>query len=77
MLESVGINPTRTGVIDILKQMGADITLLNQRQAGAEPVADILIRSAPLQGIHIPPERVPLAIDEFPALFVAARRRFR
>lgn len=72
MLENVGLNPTRTGVIDILRHMGADITLLNQRQAGAEPIADILVRSAPLRGIHIPPELVPLAIDEFPVLFVAA-----
>ena len=72
LLVNVGINPTRTGVIDILKLMGADIELLNERQAGAEPVADIKVRSAELQGIHIPPELVPLAIDEFPALFIAA-----
>ena len=72
LLENVGINPTRTGVLDILQLMGADIELLNQRQAGAEPVADIKVRSAELQGIQIPPQLVPLAIDEFPALFVAA-----
>jgi 3-phosphoshikimate 1-carboxyvinyltransferase len=72
LLQGVGINPTRTGVIDILKQMGADITLLNQRKAGGEPVADILVKSASLKGIRIPPELVPLAIDEFPALFIAA-----
>lgn len=71
-LEHVGINPTRTGVIDILKLMGADITLHNPRKVGEEPVADIQIRSAKLQGIDIPEELVPLAIDEFPVLFVAA-----
>jgi prephenate dehydrogenase/3-phosphoshikimate 1-carboxyvinyltransferase len=72
LLPHVGVNPTRTGVIDILKLMGADIRLENQREAGGEPVADIRIRSAPLKGIHIPRELVPLAIDEFPAIFVAA-----
>jgi 3-phosphoshikimate 1-carboxyvinyltransferase len=71
-LEHVGINPTRTGVIDILRLMGADIELMNQAEAGGEPVADIRIRSARLKGIHIPEELVPLAIDEFPVIFVAA-----
>ncbi|WP_343573807.1 bifunctional prephenate dehydrogenase/3-phosphoshikimate 1-carboxyvinyltransferase [Pseudomonas sp.] len=72
VLEHVGINPTRTGVIDILKLMGADITLENQREVGGEPVADIRVRSAKLKGIDIPEDLVPLAIDEFPVLFVAA-----
>ncbi|MDH5300496.1 MAG: 3-phosphoshikimate 1-carboxyvinyltransferase [Gammaproteobacteria bacterium] len=72
LLTDVGINPTRTGVIDILKLMGADLTLENQRMAGGEPIADIRVRSAKLKGINIPEELVPLAIDEFPALFVAA-----
>ncbi|MDH5547728.1 MAG: 3-phosphoshikimate 1-carboxyvinyltransferase [Gammaproteobacteria bacterium] len=71
-LTHVGINPTRTGVIDILKLMGADLTLENERMAGGEPVADIVVRSAKLNGIEIPEHLVPLAIDEFPALFVAA-----
>ena len=71
-LEHVGVNPTRTGVIDILRLMGADITLSNQREIGGEPVADIRVRSAQLQGIDIPEALVPLAIDEFPVLFVAA-----
>ena len=71
-LEHVGINPTRTGVIDILKLMGADIQLSNQREVGGEPVADIRVRAAQLKGIEIPEELVPLAIDEFPVLFVAA-----
>lgn len=72
LLQHVGVNPTRTGVIDILKLMGADISLQNERLAGGEPVADIRVRSARLKGIHIPEELVPLAIDEFPVLFVAA-----
>jgi 3-phosphoshikimate 1-carboxyvinyltransferase len=71
-LEHVGINPTRTGVIDILRLMGANIEVLNEREAGGEPVADIRIRSAKLKGINIPEALVPLAIDEFPVLFVAA-----
>ncbi|ARU57507.1 bifunctional cyclohexadienyl dehydrogenase/ 3-phosphoshikimate 1-carboxyvinyltransferase [Oleiphilus messinensis] len=72
LLRHVGINPTRTGVIDILKLMGADITLSNEREVGGEPVADIRVRYAPLKGIHIPEALVPLAIDEFPVLFIAA-----
>jgi 3-phosphoshikimate 1-carboxyvinyltransferase len=71
-LEHVGINPTRTGVIDILRLMGANIELMNQREVGGEPVADIRIRSAALKGIDIPENLVPLAIDEFPVLFIAA-----
>lgn len=71
-LEQVGINPTRTGVIEILKQMGADISLSNEKMAGGEPVADIRIRANTLKGIHIPQDQVPLAIDEFPAIFIAA-----
>ncbi len=72
VLEHVGINPTRTGVIDILKLMGGDISLENQREVGGEIVADIRVRSAKLKGIDIPEDLVPLAIDEFPVLFVAA-----
>lgn len=71
-LQHVGINPTRTGVIDILKLMGADITLENTREVGGEPVADIVVRYAALKGITIPEALVPLAIDEFPAIFIAA-----
>ncbi|WP_027966671.1 bifunctional prephenate dehydrogenase/3-phosphoshikimate 1-carboxyvinyltransferase [Halomonas halocynthiae] len=71
-LEHVGINPTRIGVITILQAMGADLRLLNERNVGGEPVADLHIRYAPLKGIDIPVDQVPLAIDEFPALFVAA-----
>ncbi len=71
-LKHVGINPTRTGVINILRMMGADISYLREYEAGGEPVADIRVRHAPLHGIAIPEEQVPLAIDEFPALFIAA-----
>jgi len=71
-LQHVGINPTRTGVIEILKLMGADIMLFNKREIGGEPVADIRVRSAELKGIKIPKSLVPLAIDEFPVLFIAA-----
>lgn len=71
-LTQVGINPTRTGVIDILRLMGAKIELKNERLIGGEPVADIQIKSAQLHAIDIPQELVPLAIDEFPILFIAA-----
>jgi 3-phosphoshikimate 1-carboxyvinyltransferase len=72
LLTHVGINPTRIGVLNILGLMGADIELLNEREVGGEPVADIRVRHAALQGIEIPVDQVPLAIDEFPALFIAA-----
>ncbi len=72
LIEDVGVNPTRRGVIDILTAMGADLTLVNPRQFGDEPVADIRVRSSALKGIEVDPALVSLAIDEFPALFVAA-----
>ncbi|PDH38705.1 MAG: 3-phosphoshikimate 1-carboxyvinyltransferase [Halieaceae bacterium MED-G27] len=72
ILEHVGINPTRSGVITILTLMGADIEIMNERTVGGEPVADLSVRSAKLKGIEIPEELVPLAIDEFPVLFIAA-----
>lgn len=71
-ITNVGINPTRTGVIDILRLMGANIVLLNQRNSGDEPVADIRVQSAVLKGVSIPESLVPLAIDELPVVFVAA-----
>ncbi len=71
-LEHVGMNPTRTGVIEILRRMGADIEIGAEREAGGEPVADLRVRSAALRGIEIPVDLVAPAIDEFPALFVAA-----
>lgn len=72
ILEHVGVNPTRTGVLDILSLMGANIELRNRREVGGEPVADIKVCGSSLRGIHIPEHLVPLAIDEFPAIFVAA-----
>jgi len=71
-LTGVGINPTRTGVINILRQMGADIGVIQQRESGGEPVADVRVRYSKLHGIRIPEDQVPLAIDEFPVLFIAA-----
>lgn len=72
VLRHVGMNPTRIGVINILTLMGADISVLEPREVGGEPVADLRIRHADLHGIDIPEDEVPLAIDEFPALFIAA-----
>jgi 3-phosphoshikimate 1-carboxyvinyltransferase len=72
LIEGVGVNPTRTGVIDILQAMGADIGLENARLYGEEPVADIRVRSSALHGGPVDPALVSLAIDEFPVLFVAA-----
>ena len=71
-LNSVNINPTRTGVIDILKLMGGNIELINQRLQAGELIADIKVSSSNLKGIQIPENLVPLAIDEFPVLFIAA-----
>lgn len=71
-LQHVGINPTRIGVMNILKTMGANISINNEQLVGGEPVADIRVQSAELHGIEIPEDQVPLAIDEFPAIFIAA-----
>ena len=72
VLEHVGMNATRTGVVNILQAMGANLVIKNLRQIGSEPVADLHIRYSPLKGIDVPQQQVPLAIDEFPALFIAA-----
>jgi len=72
LIEGVGVNPTRTGVIDILQAMGGDIRMENARLYGEEPVADIRVRSSTLHGGPVDARLVSLAIDEFPALFVAA-----
>jgi 3-phosphoshikimate 1-carboxyvinyltransferase len=72
VIEGVGVNPTRTGLLEMLALMGADLRLINHRSAGAEPVADIEVRPARLRGIRVPERLVPLAIDEFPAFFIAA-----
>ena len=71
-LEHVGLNPTRVGIINILRLMGADIEISNEREVGGEPVGDLRVKHAPLKGIDIPEDQVPLAIDEFPVLFIAA-----
>jgi 3-phosphoshikimate 1-carboxyvinyltransferase len=72
LIRGVGVNPTRTGIIDILRLMGGDIKLLNQREVSGEPVADILVKSSELCGIEIAGDLVPRAIDEFPVISVAA-----
>ncbi len=72
LIVNVGINPTRTGILDILLKMGASIELQNKREVSGEPVADILVRSSSLRGIEIGGDLVPRAIDEFPVLCVAA-----
>lgn len=72
VIANVGINPTRTGVINILQDMGADISMENRLELGDEPVADIRVRSSRLLGGAVDPALVSLAIDEFPVLFVAA-----
>ena len=72
MIRNVGINPTRTGLIDVMNRMGADIQILGQREEAGEPVADLRVKSASLKGIEIGPELIPQTIDEFPILCVAA-----
>jgi 3-phosphoshikimate 1-carboxyvinyltransferase len=72
IIENVGLNPTRAGLIAVLRQMGASIEELNAREVGGEPVADLRVRHAPLAGIDVDPAVAPSMIDEFPILFVAA-----
>ena len=72
LLTNIGLNPERTGILDILIGMGADITILNRREESGEPVGDIRVRSAPLRGMTIGPELIPKTIDELPILCVAA-----
>jgi 3-phosphoshikimate 1-carboxyvinyltransferase len=72
LIRNVGLNPTRTGLLDILRRMGADIEILGTREQGAEPVADLKIRAAKLRGIRIPEDLVAPAIDEMPVLLIAA-----
>ena len=71
-LPAVGLNPRRTGLLQALRLMGADITVERQREAGGEPVGDLLVRHAPLHGVEVPAELIPDMIDECPVLFVAA-----
>ena len=72
LVRDVGVNPTRAGILAILERMGADVSRLNPRIAGGEPVADLRVRGGTLRGVEVDPALVPLAIDEFPAVFVAA-----
>jgi 3-phosphoshikimate 1-carboxyvinyltransferase len=72
VLRDVGMNPRRTGLLHVLRAMGADIVEENRHEAGGEPVADLVVRHAELRGIEVPVEHVADMIDEFPALFVAA-----
>jgi 3-phosphoshikimate 1-carboxyvinyltransferase len=72
IVEGVGVNPSRTGLLRCLEEMGADIAYLNKRAEGGEPVADIRVRAGALRGADIPPERAPSMIDEYPILAVAA-----
>ena len=71
-IEGVGLNPLRTGLLECLREMGADIALLNERDEGGEPVADLRARAGTLTGADIPAERAPRMIDEYPILAVAA-----
>ena len=72
LLTNIGLNPERTGILDILLEMGADITIANRREVSGEPLGDIRVRSAPLRGTTIGPQLIPKTIDELPILFVAA-----
>ena len=71
-ITNVGMNPTRAGLVKILQAMGADISVVQPRTVGGEPVADLHVRHSPLTGIEVPPECAPSMIDEYPILFVAA-----
>jgi 3-phosphoshikimate 1-carboxyvinyltransferase len=72
VIEAVGMNPRRTGLLDALRLMGADIDVAARREEGGEPVADLRVRAAPLHGIEVPVALVPATLAAFPALFVAA-----
>jgi 3-phosphoshikimate 1-carboxyvinyltransferase len=72
VIDNVGLNPTRTGILRILELMGADLRVEPVTSCGAEPAGRLIVRPAELRGVAIPPELVPLAIDEFPMVFVAA-----
>ena len=72
LIENVGLNPTRAGLVEVLRQMGGQIEELNRREVGGEPVADLLVRHSALKGIAVDPAVAPSMIDEFPALFIAA-----
>ena len=71
-VEGIGMNPTRTGFITTLQEMGASISIVNERQEGGEPTADIVVRSSELRGVEVPPDRAPTMIDEYPILAAVA-----
>lgn len=72
LIRNVGLNPTRAGLVHVLRQMGGSIEEQNPREVGGEPVADLLVRHSALKGIEVDPSVVPSMVDEFPVLFVAA-----
>ncbi len=72
VIENVGLNPTRAGIVTVLRQMGGSIEELNPREVGGEPVADLRVRHSSLSGVDVDPALAPSMIDEFPVLFVAA-----
>jgi 3-phosphoshikimate 1-carboxyvinyltransferase len=72
VIEGVGVNPLRTGLLDTLREMGADIAVLRERSEAGEPVADLAVRASTLSGVEVPAERAPRMIDEYPILAVAA-----
>jgi 3-phosphoshikimate 1-carboxyvinyltransferase len=72
MIDGVGVNPLRTGLLATLVEMGAAIRLENRRLEGGEPVADLYVTAGPLRGTNVPAERAPSMIDEYPVLAVAA-----
>jgi 3-phosphoshikimate 1-carboxyvinyltransferase len=71
-IEGVGVNPTRTGLFEVLREMGGDLAFVNPREASNEPVADLVVRHSALAGVDVPPEIAPRMIDEYPILFIAA-----
>lgn len=72
LIKNVGINPTRAGIITALQMMGADLTLIDEREVAGEPVADVLVKTSELKGIELAGDIVPLLIDEIPVIAVAA-----
>src|SRR5680860_21226 len=72
VIENMLMNPTRTGLIETLREMGADIEVLDLRDEGGEPAGDLRVKAGPLKGVRVPPERAPSMIDEYPVLAVVA-----
>jgi 3-phosphoshikimate 1-carboxyvinyltransferase len=72
VIEGVGVNPLRTGLLTTLREMGADLAITDERREGGEPIADLAVRASRLKGVEVPAERAPSMIDEYPILAVAA-----